>query len=187
MAGARARRPSGRAAQARLVSNPAVTRRPARWRVPLLAAGVIEPAGIIVDAKSGTTGAGRKGTEDMSFSEVDGDLRAYRILRHQHTPEIERALSLGGAPAGPVTFTAHLLPVRRGILATAYGRLAGQGRRRRRRGAGPLRRGAAVPARRQAGGGAASRRSSARTARCWGRPWIRSAPSPSASAPSTTW
>src|SRR5581483_10855004 len=74
-------------------------------------------------AKSGTTGAGKKATEDMSFSEVDGDLRAYRILSHQHTPEIERALSLGGAPSGLVTFTPHLLPVRRGILATAYGRL----------------------------------------------------------------
>src|SRR6185295_6239416 len=72
---------------------------------------------------SGTTGAGKKATEDMSFSEVDGDLRAYRVLRHQHTPEIERALSLGGAAPAPVTFTAHLLPVRRGILATAYGRL----------------------------------------------------------------
>jgi N-acetyl-gamma-glutamyl-phosphate reductase len=122
---------SGRAATgldqlrgARLVSNPGCYPTASTLAVlPLLAAGVIEPHGIIVDAKSGTTGAGKKATEDMSFSEVDGDLRAYRILRHQHTPEIERALSLGGAPSGPVTFTAHLLPVRRGILATAYGRL----------------------------------------------------------------
>jgi N-acetyl-gamma-glutamyl-phosphate reductase len=120
--------PDGAAAErlrrARLVANPGCYATAGTLAVlPLLAAGVIEPQGIIIDAKSGTTGAGRKGTEDFSFSEVDGDLRAYRVLRHQHTPEIERALALGGAPSGPVTFTPHLLPVRRGILATAYGRL----------------------------------------------------------------
>jgi N-acetyl-gamma-glutamyl-phosphate reductase len=109
---------------ARLVSNPGCYATASTLAVlPLLAAGVIERDGIIVDAKSGTTGAGRKGTEDFSFSEVDGDFRAYRVLRHQHTPEIERALALSGAPSGPVTFTSHLLPTRRGILATAYGRL----------------------------------------------------------------
>jgi len=109
---------------ARLVSNPGCYATASTLAVlPLLAAGVIEPDGIIIDAKSGTTGAGRKGTEDFSFSEVDGDFRAYRVLRHQHTPEIERALSLSGAPSGPVTLTSHLLPTRRGILATAYGRL----------------------------------------------------------------
>jgi N-acetyl-gamma-glutamyl-phosphate reductase len=91
--------------------------------LPLVRAGVIERAGIIVDAKSGTTGAGRKASEDFSFAEVDGDFRAYRVLRHQHTPEIERALALGGCGPGRVTFTAHLLPTRRGILATVYGRL----------------------------------------------------------------
>jgi N-acetyl-gamma-glutamyl-phosphate reductase len=109
---------------ARLVANPGCYPTASTLAVlPLLRAGVIEPDGIIVDAKSGTTGAGRKATEEMSFSEVEGDFHAYRVLRHQHTPEIERALALGGAPVGPVTFTAHLLPTRRGILATAYGRL----------------------------------------------------------------
>ena len=91
--------------------------------LPLLRAGVVEPRGLIIDAKSGTTGAGRKSTEEMSFSEVEGDFHAYRVLRHQHTPEIERALALAGVAEAPVTFTAHLLPTRRGILATAYGRL----------------------------------------------------------------
>ena len=52
-----------------------------------------------------------------------GDFRAYRVLRHQHTPEIERALALAGQPPLKVTFTPHLLPTRRGILATVYGRL----------------------------------------------------------------
>ncbi|HEX3697415.1 MAG TPA: N-acetyl-gamma-glutamyl-phosphate reductase [Polyangia bacterium] len=109
---------------ARLVSNPGCYPTASALAVlPLLRAGVIEPTGIIVDAKSGTTGAGRKATEEMSFSETDGDFRAYRVLRHQHTPEIERALALAGAPVSPMTFTAHLLPTRRGILATAYGRL----------------------------------------------------------------
>lgn len=91
--------------------------------LPLLEAGVIEPAGLVIDAKSGTTGAGRKGTEDYSFSEIEGDFRAYRVLKHQHTPEIERVLAMAGVGGAPVTFMAHLLPLRRGILATAYGRL----------------------------------------------------------------
>jgi N-acetyl-gamma-glutamyl-phosphate reductase len=91
--------------------------------LPLLQAEIIEPTGLIIDAKSGTTGAGRKGTEDFSFSEVDGDFRAYRVLKHQHTPEIERVFSMAGAGNALVTFTPHLLPTRRGILATGYGRL----------------------------------------------------------------
>ena len=65
----------------------------------LLRGGIIEQDGIIIDAKSGTTGAGRKASEDFSFSEVDGDFRAYRVLRHQHTPEIERALGAGRTAA----------------------------------------------------------------------------------------
>ncbi len=109
---------------ARLVSNPGCYATASTLAVlPLLAAGVIERDGVIIDAKSGTTGAGKKASEEFSFSEVDGDFRAYRVLRHQHTPEIERALWLAGAAAGPITLTSHLLPTRRGILATAYGRL----------------------------------------------------------------
>lgn len=114
---------------ARLVANPGCYPTASTLAVlPLLRAGVVERAGIIIDAKSGTTGAGRKASEDFSFSEVEGDFRAYRVLRHQHTPEIERALALSGCGTGRVTFTAHLLPTARGILATAYARLApGQG------------------------------------------------------------
>jgi N-acetyl-gamma-glutamyl-phosphate reductase len=109
---------------ARLVSNPGCYATASTLAVlALLRGGVIEREGIVVDAKSGTTGAGRKASEDFSFSEVDGDFRAYRVLRHQHTPEIERALGLGGQPGLKVTFTPHLLPTRRGILATVYGRL----------------------------------------------------------------
>jgi N-acetyl-gamma-glutamyl-phosphate reductase len=117
--------------QAVLVANPGCYPTAAVMAVlPLLRAGLIDPGSLIIDAKSGTTGAGRKATEEMSFTEVADDVRAYRLLRHQHQPEIERVLGLGGASGAKVTFAPHLLPVRRGILATAYGRLrpeAGRG------------------------------------------------------------
>jgi N-acetyl-gamma-glutamyl-phosphate reductase len=90
---------------------------------PLLAANLVEPH-IVVDAKSGTTGAGRQSKEEYSFSEVDGDFRAYRVHRHQHEPEIARfatKLAKGATPS--VVFVPHLLPIPRGILATAYARL----------------------------------------------------------------
>jgi N-acetyl-gamma-glutamyl-phosphate reductase len=87
---------------------------------PLLKAGLIEGRGIIVDAKSGVTGAGRQAREEYSFAEVDEDLRAYKVLAHQHTPEIAQALGRFGE--AKLTFTAHLLPVRRGLLATCYAR-----------------------------------------------------------------
>lgn len=88
---------------------------------PLLRAGLVEPSGIVVDAKSGVTGAGRKAGEDYSFVEIDGDVRAYKLLTHQHTPEIARALSRY-SPGVRLTFTAHLLPVARGLLSTCYAR-----------------------------------------------------------------
>jgi N-acetyl-gamma-glutamyl-phosphate reductase len=109
---------------ARLVSNPGCYPTVSSLAVlPLLKAGLIDPATLIIDAKSGTTGGGRKAAEDWSFSEVDGDLRAYKVLGHQHQPEIERVLGLAGVAGAKVVFTPHLLPARRGILATAYGRL----------------------------------------------------------------
>jgi N-acetyl-gamma-glutamyl-phosphate reductase len=96
---------------------------------PLVRAGLVESSGIIVDAKSGVTGAGRQATEEFSFVEVEGDLRAYKLLAHQHTPEIARALTRlfasearGASGDVRVTFTPHLLPVKRGLLATCYAR-----------------------------------------------------------------
>ncbi|HVZ86240.1 MAG TPA: N-acetyl-gamma-glutamyl-phosphate reductase [Polyangia bacterium] len=116
---------SGDLRKARLVSNPGCYATASTLAtLALLRGGVIEKEGIVIDAKSGMTGAGRKATEDMSFTEIDGDFRAYRILRHQHTPEIERALALAGQGALRVTFTPYYLPIRRGILTTVYGRLA---------------------------------------------------------------
>ncbi|HEY3819040.1 MAG TPA: N-acetyl-gamma-glutamyl-phosphate reductase [Polyangiaceae bacterium] len=95
---------------------------------PLVREGLVEPGGIIVDAKSGVTGAGRQSGDAYSFVALDGDLHAYRVLAHQHTPEIGRALARlrapgsGGSPEPSLTFTAHLLPVARGLLATCYAR-----------------------------------------------------------------
>lgn len=107
-------------AGAKLVANPGCFATAATLALaPLMKAGLLAPERLIVDAASGVTGAGRKAAEDYSFSEIDEDFRAYRILRHQHTPEI--AQSLGGAK---LTFTAHLLPIKRGILATCHAELA---------------------------------------------------------------
>jgi N-acetyl-gamma-glutamyl-phosphate reductase len=115
---------AGELRQAKLVSNPGCYATASTLAtLALLRGGVIAQEGIVIDAKSGMTGAGRKATEEMSFSEIDGDFRAYKILKHQHTPEIERTLALAGAGKLRVTFTPYYLPIRRGILATVYGRL----------------------------------------------------------------
>jgi N-acetyl-gamma-glutamyl-phosphate reductase len=89
---------------------------------PLVREGLVEPTGIVVDAKSGVTGAGRQSGDAYSFVAIDGDVRAYRVLAHQHSPEITRALSRHARTAVKLTFTAHLLPVARGLLATCYAR-----------------------------------------------------------------
>jgi N-acetyl-gamma-glutamyl-phosphate reductase len=84
---------------------------------PLLRAGIVEPTGIIVDAASGVSGAGRALKHSVHFCTVDEDVTAYGLLDHRHTPEIEQ--NLGGAQ---VLFTPHLVPMSRGILATCYAR-----------------------------------------------------------------
>jgi N-acetyl-gamma-glutamyl-phosphate reductase len=90
---------------------------------PLLRADLVEPDTLIADAASGVTGAGRKTSEELAFGEAAEDFRAYRVLRHQHTPEIEQTLTMGVGPPVRITFTPHLLPLRRGILATIYAHL----------------------------------------------------------------
>ncbi len=114
-----------RIAGARLIANPGCYATVAALSVaPLLKAGVIDHGSVIIDAASGTTGAGKKATEDMSFSEVADDFRAYRTLKHQHTPEISQTVAHASGVKVPLTFTPHLLPLRRGILSTSYARLA---------------------------------------------------------------
>lgn len=106
---------------------------------PLVAQRLIQPGSVIIDAKSGVSGAGRSPALDYHFPEAHESIEAYNIGRHRHTPEIEQELhgvlmrARGGVTgqAGPagletltVTFTPHLAPMNRGILSTAYCRLA---------------------------------------------------------------
>jgi N-acetyl-gamma-glutamyl-phosphate reductase len=86
---------------------------------PFLRAGVALPDGIAVTGMSGVSGAGRKASEDFSFCETADDLRAYRLGKHQHVPEIEQTVARYAGRCGPVSFTPVLVPIRRGILATA--------------------------------------------------------------------
>ena len=88
--------------------------------VPLLGRGLINPDSIIIDAKSGVSGAGRNPSQDMLFSEVQGSIKAYKVGEHRHTPEIEQALSLAAGREITVSFTPHLVPMNRGILSTIY-------------------------------------------------------------------
>ncbi|KJR43032.1 N-acetyl-gamma-glutamyl-phosphate reductase [Candidatus Magnetoovum chiemensis] len=90
---------------------------------PALKGRLIEPEHIVIDAKSGTSGAGRKADLPLSFSEVFAGFRAYSVSSHRHTPEIEQELSNISNTNINVNFTAHLLPVSRGILSTIYAQL----------------------------------------------------------------
>jgi N-acetyl-gamma-glutamyl-phosphate reductase len=82
---------------------------------PLVEAGLIEAGSVVVDAASGTSGAGRELKESTAFSTADGSFSAYGLLTHRHTAEMEMALG------GTLLFTPHLAPMSRGILATCYG------------------------------------------------------------------
>ncbi|MGI5848777.1 MAG: N-acetyl-gamma-glutamyl-phosphate reductase [Christensenellales bacterium] len=87
---------------------------------PLLKTGVIETDGIIIDAKSGTSGAGRSDNVIYSFCEVDETVKAYGIASHRHTSEIEQELSFAAGKPVALSFTPHLLPIKRGIISTIY-------------------------------------------------------------------
>jgi len=89
---------------------------------PLLAAGLIEPQGLVVDLITGVSGAGRPPKENTTFSTVHSDATAYGLLTHRHTPEIEQALAEATGQDPTVLFTPHLVPMSRGILGTCYGR-----------------------------------------------------------------
>lgn len=89
---------------------------------PALRAGMVEPTGIVIDSKSGTTGAGRKTAQGTHFPECNEAFSAYKVASHRHTPEIEQTLSKAAGKKATVTFVPHLLPVNRGILSTIYAR-----------------------------------------------------------------
>lgn len=110
---------------ARLVANPGCYPTSAILPLaPLLDEGAIEPE-IIVDSKSGVSGAGRAAKEANLFAEVSEGIHAYGIAAHRHAPEIEQELSRAAGAPITVNFTPHLMPMNRGILSTVYVRLAG--------------------------------------------------------------
>jgi N-acetyl-gamma-glutamyl-phosphate reductase len=111
-------------AGARLLSNPGCYPTAANLAIaPLVAAGVVDrAAGIVCDAKSGASGAGRKPSLKTAFCEVTENFSAYSILRHRHVPEV---LMVSGLEEREFSFTAQLLPVHRGILETIYFRAVG--------------------------------------------------------------
>lgn len=106
---------------ARLVANPGCYPTSAQLPlVPLIEKGKISTDGIIIDAKSGTTGAGRAPKEGTLFCEVSDAINAYGIGTHRHGPEIEQGLSEAANKDVIVSFTPHLMPMNRGILSTIY-------------------------------------------------------------------
>lgn len=90
---------------------------------PMVKEGLIEPGTIIIDAKSGTSGAGRSAKVPSLYCEVNESMKPYGVASHRHTPEIEEQLSYAAGENVTISFTPHLVPMNRGILATAYGTL----------------------------------------------------------------
>jgi len=111
--------------KARLVANPGCYPTSAQLPlIPLIEAKQIDLDDIIIDAKSGMTGAGRAAKEEMLFSEVSEGIHAYGVAKHRHAPEIEQGLSKAAGRPVVVNFTPHLMPMNRGILSSIYVRLA---------------------------------------------------------------
>ena len=110
--------------KARLVANPGCYPTCTTLSIyPLLKEGLIDPDTIIVDAKSGTSGAGRGAKVDNLFCEVNENIKAYGVATHRHTPEIEEQLGYAAGRPVRINFTPHLVPMNRGILITAYASL----------------------------------------------------------------
>src|SRR6202011_3328398 len=107
--------------KARLVANPGCyTTRAQLPLIPLLRTKAIEPDEIVIDAKSGMTGAGRATREEMIFAEVSEGFHAYGVGRHRHMAELDQEFSKAAGRPVTVTFTPHLVPMNRGILSTIY-------------------------------------------------------------------
>ena len=109
---------------ARLIANPGCyTTCSILTAYPLVKEGMIDPNTLIIDAKSGTSGAGRGAKLPNLFCEVNENMKAYGVTNHRHTPEIEEQLSYAAGKEIVVNFTPHLVPMNRGILATEYATL----------------------------------------------------------------
>lgn len=109
---------------ARLIANPGCYPTCSTLSIyPALKAGLIDPSTIIIDAKSGTSGAGRGAKTDNLYCEVNENIKAYGVANHRHTPEIEEQLGYAAGEKVLLNFTPHLVPMNRGILITAYASL----------------------------------------------------------------
>ncbi len=109
---------------ARLIANPGCYPTCSTLSIyPLVKEGLIDPSTIIIDAKSGTSGAGRGAKVDNLYCEVNENIKAYGVGVHRHTPEIEEQLSYGAGRPVTISFTPHLVPMNRGILITSYAAL----------------------------------------------------------------
>lgn len=109
---------------ARLIANPGCYPTCSTLSIyPMVKEGLIDPKTIIIDAKSGTSGAGRGAKVNNLFCEVNENIKAYGVATHRHTPEIEEQLSYAAGEDVLINFTPHLVPMNRGILVTAYASL----------------------------------------------------------------
>jgi N-acetyl-gamma-glutamyl-phosphate reductase len=110
--------------KARLIANPGCYPTCSTLSIyPMAKEGLIDPSTIIIDAKSGTSGAGRGAKTDNLYCEVNENIKAYGVATHRHTPEIEEQLGYAAGEQVVLNFTPHLVPMNRGILITAYASL----------------------------------------------------------------
>lgn len=113
--------------EARIVANPGCYTTCSILSVyPLIKEGIIEANSVIIDAKSGVSGAGRAAKVGNLYCEVNESIKAYGVTTHRHTPEIEEQLSYAAGEDIKINFTPHLVPMNRGILVTAYANLKKQ-------------------------------------------------------------
>jgi N-acetyl-gamma-glutamyl-phosphate reductase len=114
-------------AEAKLLSNPGCYPTATLLGLaPVVQENIIDPNMIIVDAKSGASGAGRTANRNYSYAELNENLKIYKVNEHQHIPEIEQQLRLWNGAVAPISFSTHLLPLTRGIMATIYVKLTKQ-------------------------------------------------------------
>jgi N-acetyl-gamma-glutamyl-phosphate reductase len=112
-------------AGAQLIANPGCYPTSAILAIlPALQHGIVAPEGIVINALSGVSGAGRSSSVDMSFAELNENVRAYKVGTHQHIPEIEAALSSVAGTQVRMSFVPHLIPITRGIYSTVHANLA---------------------------------------------------------------
>src|SRR5699024_6931162 len=111
-------------AEASLIANPGCYPTSALLGLaPLIKEDIIDEKNIIIDAKTGVSGAGKGLSQAINFSETNNNIRGHKITHHQLTPRVEDKLEGWRPSTGPVTFTTHLVPMTRGIISTIYGQI----------------------------------------------------------------